>query len=146
MLFTSGSTTTGISVDKSSSSFLMVAGFISGDGSMSQDDIADYVSATIKDPLSRVTEVGIGERSCWYTMRDAYWLDPDKLVKYNMTTLDVDNRLNRKITKWRLDQLNCYATSAGQRLNVSIIAQTRLNTPEQFADILMKVNQDGSRV
>ncbi|VTP82961.1 inner membrane rnd family protein acrb [Proteus vulgaris] len=78
----------GISVDKSSSSFLMVAGFISADGSMSQDDIADYVGATIKDPLSRVT--GVGETQLFgtqYAMR--IWLDPDKLVKYNMTTLDV---------------------------------------------------------
>lgn len=70
----------GISVDKSSSSFLMVVGFISGDGSMSQDDIADYVGATIKDPLSRVT--GVGETQLFgtqYAMR--IWLDPDKLVK-----------------------------------------------------------------
>ena len=43
----------GISVQKSSSSFLMVAGFISNNGSMTQDDIADYVGSNIKDPISR---------------------------------------------------------------------------------------------
>lgn len=135
----------GISVDKSSSSFLMVVGFISGDGSMSQDDIADYVGATIKDPLSRVT--GVGETQLFgtqYAMR--IWLDPDKLVKYNMTTLDVINAIKSQNNQVAAGQLGGTPPVPGQRLNVSIIAQTRLNTPEQFADILMKVNQDGSQV
>ncbi|HEK3102789.1 TPA: efflux RND transporter permease subunit [Proteus mirabilis] len=135
----------GISVDKSSSSFLMVVGFISGDGSMSQDDIADYVGATIKDPLSHVT--GVGETQLFgtqYAMR--IWLDPDKLVKYNMTTLDVINAIKSQNNQVAAGQLGGTPPVPGQRLNVSIIAQTRLNTPEQFADILMKVNQDGSQV
>jgi len=48
----------GVSVEKSSSSFLMVIGMISTDGSMNQEDIADYVGATVKDPISRTTGVG----------------------------------------------------------------------------------------
>ncbi|MBG2801426.1 efflux RND transporter permease subunit [Proteus sp. WDL240414] len=135
----------GISVDKSSSSFLMVAGFISSDGSMSQDDIADYVGATIKDPLSRVT--GVGETQLFgtqYAMR--IWLDPDKLVKYNMTTLDVIGAIKAQNNQVAAGQLGGTPPVPGQRLNVSIIAQTRLNTAEQFGDILMKVNTDGSQV
>lgn len=135
----------GISVDKSASSFLMVAGFISGDGTMSQDDIADYVGATIKDPLSRVT--GVGETQLFgnqYAMR--IWLDPDQLVKYNMTTLDVINAIKAQNNQVAAGQLGGTPPIPGQRLNVSIIAQTRLNTPEQFSNILMKVNQDGSQV
>lgn len=135
----------GISVDKSSSSFLMVAGFISADGSMSQDDIADYVGATIKDPLSRVT--GVGETQLFgtqYAMR--IWLDPDKLVKYNMTTLDVIGAIKAQNNQVAAGQLGGTPPVPGQRLNVSIIAQTRLNTAEQFGDILMKVNTDGSQV
>ncbi|MBG2709178.1 efflux RND transporter permease subunit [Proteus columbae] len=135
----------GISVDKSSSSFLMVAGFISSDGSMSQDDIADYVGATIKDPLSRVT--GVGETQLFgtqYAMR--IWLDPDKLVKYNMTTLDVIGAIRAQNNQVAAGQLGGTPPVPGQRLNVSIIAQTRLNTAEQFGDILMKVNTDGSQV
>ncbi|WP_193014901.1 efflux RND transporter permease subunit [Proteus sp. FME41] len=135
----------GISVDKSSSSFLMVAGFISNDGSMSQDDIADYVGATIKDPLSRVT--GVGETQLFgtqYAMR--IWLDPDKLVKYNMTTLDVIGAIRAQNNQVAAGQLGGTPPVPGQRLNVSIIAQTRLNNAAQFSDILMKVNTDGSQV
>lgn len=82
----------GISVDKSTSSFLMVAGFVSADGSMGQYDIADYVGSNIKDPLSRVN--GVGETQLFgtpYAMR--IWLKPEMLVKYNMTTTDVINAI-----------------------------------------------------
>ncbi|UNH23587.1 efflux RND transporter permease subunit [Moellerella wisconsensis] len=135
----------GISVDKSTSSFLMVAGFISNDGSMDQDDIADYVGSSIKDPLSRVT--GVGETQLFgsqYAMR--IWLDPDKLVKYNMSTLDVINAIKVQNNQVAAGQIGGAPSVANQRLNVSIIAQTRLNNADEFSNILLRVNQDGSQV
>ncbi len=135
----------GISVDKSTSSFLMVAGFISSDGSMGQDDIADYVGSSIKDPLSRVT--GVGETQLFgtqYAMR--IWIDPEKLVKYNMSTTDVINAIKIQNNQVAAGQLGGTPPVDGQRLNVSIIAQTRLNDADQFAKILLRVNKDGSQV
>ncbi|EKT54197.1 efflux RND transporter permease subunit [Providencia sneebia] len=135
----------GISVDKSTSSFLMVAGFVSKDGSMGQYDIADYVGSNIKDPLSRVN--GVGETQLFgtqYAMR--IWLKPEQLVKYNMTTTDVINAIKVQNNQVAAGQLGGTPPVSGQRLNVSIIAQTRLNNPEEFANILLRVNQDGSQV
>ncbi|WP_426207178.1 efflux RND transporter permease subunit [Providencia sp. PROV272] len=135
----------GISVDKSTSSFLMVAGFVSADGSMGQYDIADYVGSNIKDPLSRVN--GVGETQLFgtpYAMR--IWLKPEMLVKYNMTTTDVINAIKVQNNQVAAGQLGGTPPVAGQRLNVSIIAQTRLNNPEEFANILLRVNKDGSQV
>ncbi|EPJ5266140.1 efflux RND transporter permease subunit [Providencia stuartii] len=135
----------GISVDKSTSSFLMVAGFVSADGSMGQYDIADYVGSNIKDPLSRVN--GVGEIQLFgtpYAMR--IWLKPEMLVKYNMTTTDVINAIKVQNNQVAAGQLGGTPPVAGQRLNVSIIAQTRLNNPEEFANILLRVNKDGSQV
>lgn len=135
----------GISVDKSTSSFLMVAGFVSSDGSMGQFDIADYVGSNIKDPLSRVN--GVGETQLFgtqYAMR--IWLKPEQLVKYNMTTSDVINAIKVQNNQVAAGQLGGTPPVAGQRLNVSIIAQTRLNNPEEFSNILLRVNQDGSQV
>ncbi|EKT65001.1 efflux RND transporter permease subunit [Providencia burhodogranariea] len=135
----------GISVDKSTSSFLMVAGFVSSDGSMGQYDIADYVGSNIKDPLSRVN--GVGETQLFgtqYAMR--IWLKPEQLVKYNMTTTDVINAIKVQNNQVAAGQLGGTPPVAGQRLNVSIIAQTRLNNPDEFANILLRVNQDGSQV
>ncbi|MEX9221761.1 efflux RND transporter permease subunit [Providencia rettgeri] len=135
----------GISVDKSTSSFLMVAGFVSNDGSMGQYDIADYVGSNIKDPLSRVN--GVGETQLFgtqYAMR--IWLKPEQLVKYNMTTTDVINAIKVQNNQVAAGQLGGSPSVANQRLNVSIIAQTRLNSPEEFSNILLRVNQDGSQV
>ncbi|MEQ4691971.1 efflux RND transporter permease subunit [Providencia manganoxydans] len=135
----------GISVDKSTSSFLMVAGFVSADNSMGQYDIADYVGSNIKDPLSRVN--GVGETQLFgtqYAMR--IWLKPEQLVKYNMTTSDVINAIKVQNNQVAAGQLGGTPPVDGQRLNVSIIAQTRLNNPEEFANILLRVNQDGSQV
>ncbi|WP_445496594.1 efflux RND transporter permease subunit [Photorhabdus sp. SF281] len=135
----------GIHVDKSTSSFLMVAGFISDDGSMSQEDIADYVGANVKDPLSRVT--GVGDAMLFgnqYAMR--IWLNPDKLVDYKMTTLDVINAIKAQNNQIAAGQLGGTPPVPGQRLNASIIAQTRLTSPEEFSNILLRVNTDGSQI
>ncbi|CBJ80744.1 multidrug efflux pump (RND family) [Xenorhabdus bovienii str. Jollieti] len=135
----------GISVDKTTNSFLMVAGFISEDGSMTQDDIADYVGASVKDPLSRVS--GVGETMLFgnqYAMR--IWLDPDKLLNYKMTTQDVITAIKAQNNQVAAGQLGGTPPVPGQRLNASIIAQTRLNSPEEFSNILLRMNRDGSHI
>ncbi|WP_038900572.1 efflux RND transporter permease subunit [Dickeya dadantii] len=135
----------GVSVQKSSSSFLMVLGFISDDNNMTQQDIADFVGSSIKDPISRVR--GVGDTQLFgaqYAMR--IWLDPDKLNNYQLTTSDVVSAIQVQNNQIAAGQLGGTPPVPGQKLNASIIAQTRLNSPEQFGNILLKVNQDGSQV
>ncbi|WP_159567098.1 efflux RND transporter permease subunit [Budvicia diplopodorum] len=135
----------GISVEKSSSSFLMVVGFISEDGTMTQEDIADYVGSNIKDPISR--SAGVGDVQLFgsqYAMR--VWLDPNKLNNYSLTPIDVTNAIKVQNNQIAAGQLGGTPPVKGQRLNSSIIVQTRLETPEQFGNILLKINTDGSQV
>ncbi|PHM40061.1 hydrophobe/amphiphile efflux-1 family protein [Xenorhabdus mauleonii] len=135
----------GVRVEKTTSSFLMVAGFISEDGSMDQDDIADYVGANIKDPLSRVS--GVGETQLFgtqYAMR--IWLDPEKLVNYKMTTMDVISAIETQNNQVAAGQLGGTPPVPGQRMNVSIVAQTRLTSAEEFGKILLRVNSNGSKI
>jgi len=135
----------GIQVKKSSSSFLMVAGFVSADGSMTQNDIADYVASNIKDPISRTP--GVGDTQVFgaqYAMR--IWLDPHKLNNYQLTPVDVINALKTQNTQVAAGQLGGTPPVPGQQLNASIIAQTRLTSTDEFGKIMLKVNQDGSQV
>nr|WP_318384658.1 efflux RND transporter permease subunit [uncultured Enterobacter sp.] len=135
----------GINVKKSSSTFLMVMGFISDDGSMSQDDIADYISSNIKDPVSRTEGVGdVQLFGAQYAMR--IWLDPHKLNEYQLTTVDVVNEIKAQNSQIAAGQLGGTPSVSEQQLNASIIAQTRLRTPEEFGGITLKVNTGGSRV
>lgn len=135
----------GISVEKSSSSFLLVAGFISDNKSLTQDDISDYVASNIKDPISRSSGVGdVQLFGAQYAMR--IWLNADQLNKYQLTTVDVVNQLKIQNDQIAAGQLGGTPAVGNQQLNASIIAQTRLKDPEEFGKILLKVNQDGSQV
>ena len=135
----------GISVEKSSSSFLLVAGFVSDNKNLSQEDISDYVASNVKDAISRTSGVGdVQLFGAQYAMR--IWLDANKLNAYQLTPLDVINQLKTQNNQIAAGQLGGTPSVPGQQLNASIIAQTRLKTAEEFGNITLKVNQDGSMV
>ncbi len=133
----------GVNVSKSSTGFLMVAGFVSKDGSMAKDDIADYVNTNMVDPLSRVPGVGtlqvFGSK---YAMR--IWLDPNKLDTYKLAPADVIAAVQAQNAQVAVGQLGATPASPGQQINATITAQSRLQTPEQFRDIVLRSNSDGS--
>ncbi|MBZ0058050.1 efflux RND transporter permease subunit [Leclercia barmai] len=135
----------GIGVEKSSSSFLLVAGFVSDNKNLSQDDISDYVASNVKDAISRTSGVGdVQLFGAQYAMR--IWLDANKLNAYQLTPVDVINQLKTQNNQIAAGQLGGTPSVPGQQLNASIIAQTRLKTAEEFGNITLKVNQDGSMV
>lgn len=135
----------GISVTKSTSSFLMVVGLVSGDGSQDRFDLADYANSYIKEPLSRTP--GVGELRVFgapYAMR--IWMKADKLNAYGLTPLEVRQAISEQNTQFAAGQLGGTPIVQGQELNATIIAQTRLENVEEFENILLKVNLDGSQV
>ncbi|BBR57816.1 MULTISPECIES: multidrug efflux RND transporter permease subunit AcrB [Enterobacteriaceae] len=135
----------GISVEKASSSFLMVVGVINTNGTMNQDDISDYVAANMKDAISRTSGVGdVQLFGSQYAMR--IWMDPNKLNNFQLTPVDVIAALKAQNAQVAAGQLGGTPPVKGQQLNASIVAQTRLTNTEQFGNILLKVNQDGSQV
>ncbi|MCE1967099.1 efflux RND transporter permease subunit, partial [Enterobacter hormaechei] len=135
----------GIGVEKSSSSFLLVAGFVSDNKNLTQDDISDYVASNVKDAISRTSGVGdVQLFGAQYAMR--IWLDSNAMNKYQLTPLDVINQLKTQNDQIAAGQLGGTPSVPGQQLNASIIAQTRLKSPEEFGRVTLKVNQDGSMV
>ncbi|HHQ4556400.1 efflux RND transporter permease subunit [Aeromonas hydrophila] len=135
----------GVRVQKTSSSFLMVAAFISKDGAMTNDDLADYVVANIKEPLSRLDGVGdITLFGSQYSMR--VWLDPNKLNRVQMTPGDVQAAIKAQNTQVAFGKLGGTPAVTDQQFTATIMGQTRLSTVEEFNDILLRVNQDGSKV
>lgn len=135
----------GISVEKASSSFLLVAGFITDNPSLTQEDISDYVASNVKDAVSRTNGVGdVQLFGAQYAMR--IWLDNNLLNKYKLTPLDVINQLKAQNDQIAAGQLGGTPSVQGQQLNASIIAQTRLKDPQEFARVTLRVNQDGSIV
>ena len=135
----------GMQVTKSSDSFLMVAAFTSEDGSLSRADLADYIASNVQDPVSRVP--GVGQIQLFgspYAMR--IWLDPNKLNKFDLTPQDITQTIQVQNNQVASGQLGGAPAVEGQQLNATIIAQTRLEDVDQFKNILLKVNPDGSQV
>ena len=135
----------GIKVSKSTRNYLIVVGLISEDGSMRGEDLRDYAQSTLEKILSRVPGVGEVENfGTQYAMR--VWLDPDKLNSYNLTVGDVITALNAYNVEVSAGQLGGAPAVAGQRLNAPIVVQHLLQTPQEFADIPIRINPDGSVV
>ncbi len=135
----------GVTVAKSARNFLMVVGFVSEDGSMTNIDIGDYVASNVQDIISRVE--GVGEVQLFgsqYAMR--IWLDPAKLQNFKLTPADVSNAIVAQNAQVSAGQLGGLPAAPGQQLNATVTAQSRLQTPEQFRNILLKSAADGSTV
>lgn len=135
----------GLKVSKSNDSFLLVVGFTSEDGSVSQAVLGDFLSSKVRDVISRLDGVGnvtiFGEP---YAMR--IWLNPHKLQSYNMTVGDVQDALKVQNTDVSAGQLGGLPALEGQQLNASITAQSLLRTVEDFEKIILRVNEDGAKV
>jgi multidrug efflux pump len=135
----------GVQVAKGSNSFLMVLAFVSGDGRMNQNDISDYVASNVQDPISRVNGVGdVTLFGAQHAMR--IWLDPNKLTNYQLTTTEVTGAITAQNAEVSAGQLGGSPAVTGQQLNASIIAQTRLRSADEFGNILIRVNTDGSQL
>ena len=135
----------GVRVAKSASNFLMIAAFVSADGSMVRNDIADYVVSTLQDPISRVPGVGeVQPFGSQYAMR--IWLDPDKLFSYQLTSLDVSAAIQAQNAQVSAGQFGGNPAVPGQQLNATITAQTRLQTAEEFEAVILRVTPTGAQV
>ena len=135
----------GITVAKSATGFLMVAAFVSTDGSLSSLDLADYIDSTLNDTIKRVE--GVGDTRIFgsgYAMR--IWLDPEKLVKYSLMASDVSTAIEAQNTQVSAGQLGGLPQRKGQQLNATVTAKSRLQTPEQFENIIIKSQPDGALV
>jgi HAE1 family hydrophobic/amphiphilic exporter-1 len=135
----------GVMVSKSTRNYLIIVGLISEDGSMDGDDLRDYSQSSLEKVLARVP--GVGEATTFgsqYAMR--VWLNPDKLTDYHLTVEDVVLALQAYNVEVSAGQFGGAPAVAGQRLNVSIIVQNLLQTPDEFAAIPLRTNPDGSVV
>jgi len=135
----------GITVGKATRNYLMIVGLISEDGSMDGNDLRDYAQSNLEKVLARVPGVGEVENfGSQYAMR--IWLNPDRLTDYHLTLEDVITALRVYNVEVSAGQFGGAPAVKGQRLNASIVVQSMLKTPEEFAAIPIRVNPNGSIV
>ena len=135
----------GVTIAKSSGSFLLVVAFYSPDGQMSSGDIGDYISSNLQDQMSRIE--GVGELQFFgssYAMN--VWLDPLKLYQYNMTPTDIVAAIKEQNSQATLGSLGASPSVKDQLISYTITSQSLLQNAEEFKAIQLRVNEDGSEV
>lgn len=135
----------GVTIQKTSANFLMVAGFISKDPNIKSDDLGDYLVNYVQEPLSRVD--GVGEVEVFgssYAMR--VWLSPEKLVKYSLNIDEVIAAISAQNAQVSVGGIAQQPTDGRQTFTANISSSTLLTSVEEFENILLKVTTEGSVV
>jgi multidrug efflux pump len=135
----------GLVVTKSNPDFLLVAALYDSSDRTTSGDVADYVVSYMQEPIGRIAGVGdVFVFGAQYAMR--VWLDPYKLASFNLMPTDVISAIQAQNVQVAAGEIGGLPQPAGQRLDATVTAQSRLTTPEQFRAIILKTQPDGSRV
>jgi multidrug efflux pump len=135
----------GLSVTKSQTDFLMLVALYDSTDRSTQTDISDYLVNNFQDPISRIEGIGsVQIFGSQYAMR--IWLDPYKLATVKLMPSDVENAIRAQNVEVSAGQIGADPAPAGQQLNATVRARARLETPEQFRNIIVKTQSDGSVV
>ncbi len=135
----------GVQVSKSNADTLLMVGVYDTTNTRSNQAVADYLTSNIQDTLSRVDGVGdVNVFGSQAAMR--IWLDPHRLAAYSLIPSDVIAALNSQNAEVAAGEIGALPASPEQLLNATVKSQSRLQTPEQFREILLKTQGDGSIV
>ena len=133
----------GITVAKTARNYVMFIALFSPDKSLDDVALGSYTSANVLDNIRRVP--GVGEALLFgteYSMR--LWLKPEKLQHYNLSPADVSKAVRAQNVELATGELGQVPAVPGQQLNAVIVTKGRLSTPEEFGNIIVRTNPDGS--
>lgn len=138
-------TQTGVSVRARSSSMLMGVAIYSPEGTRDEIFISNYAANNIRDAIARVA--GVGEAGIFgpsYSMR--IWMNPDRMQALGLTAADLTSAIQAQNAQASAGQLGSPPATSGQQLQLTIMAQGRLATEEDFSNIIVRTNTEGALV
>ena len=135
----------GVRVTKSNPDFLLIVGLYDETDQRTNMDVSDYLSSNIQDPLSRVPGVGdVNVFGAPHAMR--IWLNPQRLAAFSLMPGDVVSAIQAQNTEVAAGEVGGLPAPQGQMLNATVTAQSKLQTPEQFQQIVLKTDPTGASV
>ena len=135
----------GVRVTKAAPDFLMIVAVYDTTDKSNNVDVSDWLAANLQDDLSRTPGVGdVNVFGAQYAMR--IWLDPDKLASFQLMPSDVVTAIQNQNTDVAAGEIGAAPSPEGQMLNATVTAQSRLQTPAEFAKIIVKSDTSGARV
>ncbi|PJE55663.1 efflux RND transporter permease subunit [Marinomonas sp. BSi20584] len=135
----------GLSVESATSSFLMIVGLKSDDGRFTETSLSDYMSRNLLEEFRRIDGVGnVQLFGSEQAMR--IWVDPNKLTSYSLTMADLTTAIAQQNTQIAPGSVGASPSVTGQRVTVPLTVQGQLNSPEEFASIVVRARTDGSKI
>jgi multidrug efflux pump len=135
----------GVQVLKASSSFLLIVVLTSKSGNTDTLELGNFANTRVLDELRRVRGVGdVQGFSSQYAMR--IWLDPGKLANFKLSAADALDAVRQQNSQSAAGSLADRPLAPGAELNAVIVTQNRFSTPEEFAQIILRANADGSAI
>ncbi|RYD45655.1 MAG: efflux RND transporter permease subunit [Sphingomonadales bacterium] len=135
----------GVRVTKSNSDTLLLVGVYDETDTRANADVSDYMTSTIQDPISRVEGVGdVNIFGAPHAMR--IWLNPQRLAAVSLMPSEVIAAITAQNSEVAAGEVGGLPSPEGQMLNATVTAQSRLQTVEQFENIVLKTLPDGSSV
>ena len=135
----------GVTVTKSQSDFLLIMALYDETDQDNASDLSDYLVSNMQDPISRLEGVGsVRVFGSSYAMR--IWLDPLKLATYSLIPSDIANAIEAQNVQVAAGSLGSYPIANGQELNATVTAQSKLETPEEFENIILTYDDNGATV
>ena len=135
----------GVTVTKSNPDFLMIFAVYDTTDRQTNQDVSDYLVTHLQDPIGRVQ--GVGDTNVFgaqYAMR--IWLQPDRLAAFGLIPNDVIAAIQAQNTEIAAGEIGGQPAPPQQMLNATVTAQSRLQTPDQFANIILKTTPQGAIV
>lgn len=137
--------TQGVTVEEASSGFLMIVSMTSTDGSRDEVELGDYINRSVIGEIRRID--GVGRAQLFAAQRALrVWIDPDKMVGLNINTDDINAAITAQNAQVAAGQIGASPNPITQDLTATVLVQGQLGTPEQFGEIILRANPDGSSV
>ena len=135
----------GLTVTKGSPDFLMIVGVFDSTDRTNNVDVSDWLATNVQDDLSRIRGVGdVNVFGSQYAMR--IWLDPAKLQSFQLMPSDVVSAIQTQNIDVAAGEIGGMPQPQGQMLNATVTAKSRLQTPDQFRNIIVKSDPSGAKV
>ncbi len=135
----------GVRVTKSNPDFLMIVSVYDTTGQYTNLDISDYLASNVQDVIARIP--GVGDTNVFGSQRAMrIWLDPVRLASYALMPGDIVAAVQAQNAEVAAGEIGGTPMPESQMLNATVTAQSRLQTPEQFGNIVVKTQTDGSTV
>ncbi len=135
----------GLQVEKVSAGFLLLITLTSNDGRLNDVALSDYLARNVMNEIRRVD--GVGKAQLYGAERAMrIWLDPQKLIGFNLTPADVNAAISAQNAQVPAGSIGDLPNPSSQEITATILVKGQLSTPEEFADIVLRANTDGSTV